>query len=234
MIWTLFGVRAGSLSLINSERLVADGLDFRDKAPCAHIKKTSGSSSISEVITSAIMHDIKQLKRKTVYENRWMKVHEDDVQFPDGSKGIYGVVDKEDFVLIIPRHRNGHFQLVQQFRYPVEGRYWEFPQGSWETKPGSNPEQVALGELEEETGFKARQLRKLGHLFEAYGFSNQGFHVFLADDLEPGETRRDREEQDMITAAFTRDEIVDMISSGHIKDAPTIAALGLLSISEDQ
>jgi len=180
------------------------------------------------------MDDIKRIGRRTVYENRWMKVHEDDVRFPDGSEGIYGIVDKEDFVLIVPRHDDGRYQLVQQFRYPVADRYWEFPQGSWETKPGSDPEIVALGELEEETGFRAKSLRKLGHLFEAYGFSNQGFHVFIADQLERGETARDHEEQDMLTASFSPKEVTKLISSGQIKDAPTIAALGMLTISESQ
>jgi ADP-ribose pyrophosphatase len=161
-----------------------------------------------------------------------MKVHEDTVRFPDGSEGIYGVVDKEDFALIVPRHADGRFQLVQQYRYPVGGRYWEFPQGSWETKPGSNPKQVALGELEDETGFKAKSLIKLGHLFEAYGFSNQGFHAFLDTGLEEGTVDRDNEEQDMLTASFSLGEFNDMIRSGQIKAAPTIAALGLLAISE--
>lgn len=178
------------------------------------------------------MNDIQKVSRRTVYENKWMKVHEDKVRFPNGADGIYGVVDKEDFALIVPRHADGTFQLVQQFRYPVGSRYWEFPQGSWETKPGTDPKQVALGELEEETGFQANSLVKLGHLFEAYGFSNQGFHVFLASGLEPGRTSRDKEEQDMITACFSLEVIKEMITSGQIKDAPTIAALGLLAISE--
>lgn len=180
------------------------------------------------------MGDIERLRRRTAYENRWMKVHEDAVRFPDGSEGIYGIVDKEDFVLIVPRHEDGRFQLVQQFRYPVAGRYWEFPQGSWETKPGADPEQVAMGELEEETGFRAASLEKLGHLYEAYGFSNQGFHVFLADALKPGALSRDHEEQDMLTATFSRKELTEMIVSGQIKDAPTIAAFGLLSILENR
>jgi ADP-ribose pyrophosphatase len=75
-------------------------------------------------------------------------------------------------------------------------------------------------------------LTKLGHLFEAYGFSNQGFDVFLAEGLVPGEARRENTEQDMATAAFTRAEITNMIRSGDIKDAATVAALGLLSLSE--
>ena len=179
------------------------------------------------------MTKIEKLNRRTVYENRWMKVHEDKVAFPGGSEGIYGVVDKEDFVLIVPRHNDGRFQMVQQYRYPVGGRYWEFPQGSWETRPGADPEKVALGELEEETGFRAYHLKKLGHLFEAYGFSNQGFHVFLADNLEAGTSARDHEERDMITASFNKGEIAQMIQSGQIKDAPTIAALWLLLAEEE-
>lgn len=178
------------------------------------------------------MSDIRQLSRRTVYQNRWMRVHEDGVQFPDGSEGIYGVVEKEDFALIVPRHADGRFQLVQQFRYPVSGRYWEFPQGSWETRPGTDPEDLALGELAEETGLRARNLVRLGYLFEAYGFSNQGFHVFLATGLEVGETGRDREEQDMQTAAFGPAEIRAMILAGEIRDAPSIAALGLLALAE--
>ena len=177
------------------------------------------------------MSDIQKLSRRTVYENRWMKVHEDAVRFSNGSEGIYGVVDKDDFALIVPLHDDGRFQLVQQFRYPVGARYWEFPQGSWETDREVDPEELALGELREETGFQAKSLAKLGHLFEAYGFSNQGFHVFLATDLKSDEVMRDNEEQDMLTAAFSRHESNEMIQSGQIKDAPTIAALGLLALS---
>jgi ADP-ribose pyrophosphatase len=178
------------------------------------------------------MTTIEKLSGKTVYENRWMKVHEDAVRFPDGSEGIYGIVDKEDFALIIPRHGDGRFQLVQQYRYPVGGRYWEFPQGSWETKPGADPVKVALGELEEETGYRAKSLTRLGHLYEAYGFSNQGFHVFLAEELEPGRMNPDLEEQDMVTESFSRAQVTEMIAAGQIRDAPSIAALGLLAIFE--
>ena len=132
------------------------------------------------------MQGIRKLSRMTVYKNLWMQVHEDAVRFPDGSEGIYGLVDKPDFALIIPRHDDGRFQLVQQYRYPVRGRYWEFPQGSWEGEQNADLEHVALSELEEETGFKAKSLTKLGHLFEAYGFANQGFDVYLAEELTPG------------------------------------------------
>jgi len=173
---------------------------------------------------------ITRMSDRIVYRNRWMTVREDQVRFQDGAHGIYGVVEKEDFSLIVPRHSDGRYQMVQQFRYPVGARYWEFPQGSWETKPGTPPETVAMAELAEETGYRAGHLTPIGHLFEAYGFSTQGFHIFLATDLASASADRDAEEQDMITGAFTPDQVTTMIRDGAIKDAPTVAAFGLLAL----
>ena len=175
--------------------------------------------------------DIQTLSSRTVYENRWMRVREDAVRFLNGDKGIYGVVEKPDFVVIIPRDADGRIHLVQQFRYPVSARYWELPQGSWETEPSAGPVSIALGELAEETGLRARTITKVCHLFEAYGYSNQGFHIFLATILQQGDPDREIEEQGMISRAFTLDEVVDLIRCGEIKDAATVAALGFLRMT---
>ncbi len=65
---------------------------------------------------------IKKVSSKIVYKNKWMNVCEDKVVFPNGEKGIYSVVDKASFALIIPMYENG-FQLVNQYRYSVSARY---------------------------------------------------------------------------------------------------------------
>jgi hypothetical protein len=65
---------------------------------------------------------------RLVYRNAWMSVREDAVLLDDGSPGLYGVVDKPDFALIIPRDAE-RLWLVEQYRYPVQRRAWEFPQG---------------------------------------------------------------------------------------------------------
>lgn len=161
-----------------------------------------------------------------------MTVYEDTIRYPDGSEGVYGVVEKEDAALIIPLHDNRNFQLVQQFRYPVGGRYWEFPKGSFHTRPGTEIETVALGELQEETGYRAQSLRKLGKVFQSCGFASHTCHVFLASGLVLGKTAREKEEQDMVTAAFNQDEVHSMIRDGQIRDASTIAALGLLTLEQ--
>jgi 8-oxo-dGTP pyrophosphatase MutT (NUDIX family) len=178
--------------------------------------------------------EIEQRASRVVYENRWMRVREDAIRRADGSDGIFGVVEKNDFALVIPRTEAGGFWLVEQYRYPVEGRYLEFPQGSWESNAFHQPDRLALGELTEETGLHAGKMLHLGHLFEAYGYCTQGFDVWLATDLEQGRSSRSVEEQDMRTKEVDRAEWDSLVQSGVIKDAPSIAAYGLLLLHERQ
>jgi ADP-ribose pyrophosphatase len=167
---------------------------------------------------------------RIVYENRWMRLREDTILRRDGSSGIYSVVEKPDFVVVVPVEADGRLHLVEQFRYPVQGRYWEFPQGSWEQTPGADPLDIARGELREETGLEADELTYAGHLLEACGYSNQGYHIFVATGLRRGETALAPEEQDLVAGSFALVEVERMICDGVIKDATTVAVLGLLRL----
>jgi len=174
---------------------------------------------------------VKTLSSKTVYKNRWMTVREDEVERDNGQKGIYGVVEKPDFVLIIP-FDGSHLYLVEQYRYPVSARHWEFPQGTWEHQPNIDPTQLAKAELQEETGLRAGKLTYLGHLYKAYGYSNQGMHVFVATELQEGAQDLDDEEDDLVVKKFTVGEVKDMIHKGNLKDSSSIAAWSLWRMQE--
>ncbi len=130
----------------------------------------------------------------------------------------------------MPIEADGRLHLVEQFRYPVQGRYWEFPQGSWEQTPRADPLDIARGELREETGLEADELTYAGHLFEACGYSNQGYHIFVATGLRPGEAALAHEEQDLVASSFALVEVERMICAGMIKDTTTVAVLGLLRL----
>jgi hypothetical protein len=96
--------------------------------------------------------NIETTSTRLVCENRWMPVREDTIRRRDGSTGIYGVAEKPDFVVIVPVEDDCRVHLLEQYRYPVKGRYWELPQGSSEQEPGVDPMEMARGELREETG----------------------------------------------------------------------------------
>jgi ADP-ribose pyrophosphatase len=72
--------------------------------------------------------EIETTGSRIVYGNRWMRVREDQIQRTNGMPGLYSVVEKLDYSLVIPRDGEGVF-VVEQYRYPVRGRYWEFPRG---------------------------------------------------------------------------------------------------------
>ena len=150
----------------------------------------------------------------------------------DGKTGIYGVVDKPDFALVVPQDPEG-FWLVEQFRYPVGRRAWEFPQGSWGTGASGSIGDLARCELAEETGLRAGQLRHLGHLYEAYGFCSQGFDVYLATDLQTGAVAHEETEQDMVHRAVSEKEFRAMIQTGEIVDGATLAAYSLLLMARE-
>jgi 8-oxo-dGTP pyrophosphatase MutT (NUDIX family) len=164
-----------------------------------------------------------QIASRVVYENRWMSVREDDIRHPDGSPGIYGVVDKPTAALIIPLENDG-FHLVEQYRYPLSRRSWEFPQGTWADERQTSTEELAGAELVQETGLRAERIERLGSFAFGPGFTSQLCDVFLATGLTHGEPDRDPEEQDMRQRWFARAELERMIREGEIVDGPTMSA----------
>ncbi|WP_223198995.1 NUDIX domain-containing protein [Solihabitans fulvus] len=171
------------------------------------------------------------LGSREVYANAWMTVREDPIRRPDGSTGIYGVVDKPDYALVIPLDGE-RVHLVEQFRYPLGMRRWEFPQGTAPDLADVEPIVLAERELREETGLRAGSMVELGQLDVAPGMSSQRGRVFLATELTGGQPERELEEQDMNAAWFPRAEFEAMISRGEITDAQTIAAYTLLLLHE--
>ena len=170
--------------------------------------------------------EIRTVSSRVVYANPWMSVREDEIERSDGSPGIYGVVDKPDFALVVP-YENGGLHLVEQYRYPVRQRLWELPQGVW-GGPDADPLEVAAHELAEETGLRAGRLRHLGHLDLAPGLMTQEFDVWLATELTQGPTAREESEADMRHAFVSEAELRRMIRSGRFTDAPSLAGFSLL------
>ncbi len=162
---------------------------------------------------------------REVYHNHWMRVREDEILRSNGERGIYGVVEKDDAAIILPIDQ-GRVWLVEQFRYTIQERALELPQGGWEREV-DDPESLARGELKEETGLTAAEMTYLGTLWIAYGFTRQKQHVFLATGLtETGKTP-DAEEYDLIVRSVPIADFEEMMRSGVIRDNCTLAAWGI-------
>jgi 8-oxo-dGTP pyrophosphatase MutT (NUDIX family) len=181
---------------------------------------------------------IRTLSTREVYRNHWMRVREDRIERLSPGRpaveGLYGVVEKDDCAAIIAIDRDAvHgdcIYLVEQFRYTIQQRCLELPQGGWE-EAGIDPEELARGELREETGLVAAKMTRLGMLHIAYGFTRQRQFVYLAEGLTKGAVDRDAEEHDLIVHRVPVVEFETMMRDGRIQDACTLACWALYMLS---
>lgn len=135
------------------------------------------------------------------------------------------MVDKDPAAVILPI-QDGKVWLVEQFRYTIQERALELPQGGWEMEI-EHPEELARGELREETGLDAAEMTLLGAIWVAYGFTRQKMYIFLATGLTQLETDPDPEEHDLAVHSVTVEEFEQMMLDGTIGDGCTVAAWGM-------
>ena len=175
---------------------------------------------------------IKTISSREVYRNPWATVREDVIERANGERGIYGVMDKHPAVIIIPLDGE-HVWLVRQYRYTVGDTFYELPQGGWEVAE-VDPEELARGELAEETGLRVERMTHLTDLWIAYGAMRQIHHVYLAEGLTQGETERDPEEDDMTVHRVAIAEFEAMLLDGRVMDNCTAAAWGVYKVWKEK
>ena len=183
-------------------------------------------------IDTEVPVSIKTISSREVYSNPWCSVREDVIERSDGVRGIYGVMDKHPAVIIVPLERTaeGDFLwLVRQFRYTVGATFYELPQGGWEVAE-VDPEELARGELREETGLIVERMTHMTDLWIAYGAMRQIHHVYLAEGLTHGETERDPEEHDMTVHRVAVSDFEAMLLDGRVMDNCTVAAWGVYKV----
>lgn len=172
----------------------------------------------------------KTLSSRIAYENRWIRVREDRVLRPDGSPGIYGVVELRPSVGVVALNERGEIALVGQWRYPL-GRYsWEVPRGG--SQPGETDLlAVAQRELREEAGLEARQWQRLGAFDLNNGVTTDVEHFFLATEIRCCAAQPDPEEE-IALRWVALDEAVRMVISGEVTEVCSAAGI-LMAARED-
>ena len=161
---------------------------------------------------------------RTVYENAWIAVTEDSVTRPDGSDGIYGVVElKHDAVFIVAITDADEVVLVTVDRHTV-GTSVEVPAGGTDGEP---PLAAAQRELLEETGLRAEHWREIGRMSALNGVCRATEHVFLATGLTTIQSSEHEQHAECISQvrATPWTIVMEMVRDGRITDGETVAAL---------
>lgn len=172
------------------------------------------------------------LHSKTVYDNKWIRVTEDDVINPKGGPGIYGKVHFKNIAIgIIAIDEQEHIWLVGQYRYTLNAYSWEIPEGGCPLS--ENPLEGAKRELKEETGLVADKWKELFRMHLSNSVSDELAIIYLAtgliqEEAEPEDT------EDLQLQKVSLNQAYEMTETGAITDSISVAAITKLKLMQLQ
>lgn len=162
--------------------------------------------------------------QRRVYENPWIEVTEYDVLQPDGSPGLYGVMQPKFIAVgVVALFENGDTLLVGQHRFALDAWSWECPEGGG--SPSDDPLDTARRELAEETGYGAQDFRELCSFDVSNSVTSERAVGFLATGLSAGAPDREASEADMQMRRLPFHRAYAMAMSGEIRDGFSIILL---------
>lgn len=158
------------------------------------------------------------LKSERVNVGRFTVV-EDRVRI-NGYEQPYDYLEIGEGVCILPIH-DGKVIVQRQYRYPVRSWQWEVPGGFVDT--GEEPEEAAVRELKEETGYAVKEIVSLGAFHPSFGSTNEKIHLFVAECGEKGEDAREPGEA-LTVEEISMETFRELIRSGDFMHGAGLAA----------
>jgi ADP-ribose pyrophosphatase len=162
------------------------------------------------------------LKSEIIYEGQAFGVRRDELIEPTGIRTTREVVTHPGSVVVLPVLPGGRIVMVRQYRHATRQYLWELVAGRMER--GENPKKAAQRELIEETGYRAKKFRVFLDVFPTPGFLEERMYILLAEGVTAGEAQPEEDEK-LLVASYTRKQLQQMMRSGKLKDAKSIAGL---------
>ena len=158
----------------------------------------------------------------TLLSGGFLEVHRDDVLLPDGSAATREYILHPGAVAVVPVLDDGRLVLVRQYRYPVAKVLLEWPAGKRDA--GETTLACAMRELQEETGYTAREWAYGGEIHNAAAYSSESIWIWFARGLVAGPQRLDSGEF-VETVVLGEAELDAVANRGELPDVKTLIGL---------
>lgn len=173
------------------------------------------------------MSPTKVINSQRLHQGRVINLRVDTLDVGGGRTVRREIIEHPGAIVVAALDDQGRVLMVRQYRHAAGESLLELPAGTMEA--GEDPATTAARELQEETGFHAEELLPAGGFFSAPGFCTEFLHLFIARKLTPKRLQGD-EDEEIELEAVALDKVRNLILSGAIKDAKTIAGLYLLEL----
>jgi ADP-ribose pyrophosphatase len=162
------------------------------------------------------------LSSEMIYQGRVFGLRRDEVVEPSGVRTTREVVTHPGSVVVLPVLPDGRIVMIRQYRHATRQYLWELVAGRKE--PEETPKQGAARELLEETGYRAKRFKVFLDVFPTPGFLEERMYLLLAGGLTAGEAQPEEDEK-IEVRPFKLKDLKQMIKSGRLKDAKSIAGI---------
>jgi len=162
------------------------------------------------------------LSSEMIYQGRVFGLRRDEVVEPSGLRTTREVITHPGSVVVLPVLPDGRIVMIRQYRHATRQYLWELVAGRKE--PEETPKQGAARELLEETGYRAKRFKVFLDVFPTPGFLEERMYLLLAEGLTAGEAQPEEDEK-IEVRPFKLKELKQMIKSGRLKDAKSIAGI---------
>ena len=152
-----------------------------------------------------------------------IKLRVDTVETPGGNTATRELVEHPGGVAVVALTDDKKVIMEWQYRRPFDRNVYEIPAGK-RNSINEDPLECGMRELEEETGYKAKNFTYLGSMLPTPGFCSEILHMYVATGLYPGTVKRDEDEY-MELEQVPLESVVEKILSGEIVDAKTCVAV---------
>lgn len=162
----------------------------------------------------------KQLSRKEISRNNWWGYFFDQVEYSNGKKGEYHVIDIKGASVIVPILDNGKILCVNTYRYVHDKKFIELPMGGI---GDDSYKDAARRELIEETGFDG-DCEFVGEFYPSNAMMTEKAEAFIARNLVTSNEFSQDDTEEFEYLEYTPQELDNLIESGKITDGFTISA----------
>lgn len=168
------------------------------------------------------MAQYERIKRELEHKGTIIDFYGDYVKLPNGKVAKLDFIQHKGAAAMIAEDNQGKILMVRQYRNALDRETLEIPAGGKELD--EDMKACAIRELEEETGYAAKNAEHLLDIYTTVAFCNEKIGIYFTKEIEKSEQNLD-EDEFVNVERYTIEELLQMIEKGIIQDGKTVSAL---------